>query len=243
MIPRAILCDLDGVVWRGETILEDNLRRLLAWSRKVPMAFLTNNSTRHHREVASRLEALGFVQPVVITSGRVAARALVREGISSVFLLGEAGLAREVDEMGVERVENNAEVVLVGMDRNACYARLNRAFHELQRGSRFWATNTDVSFPAAGRLDLGAGALVASLQAAWAPPERVFGKPSPEMFRHALELLGVPPSPAVWMIGDRVDTDVEGARRLGLTPVLVLSGVTPSPPEDFDGLVGIPQAP
>ncbi len=242
-MPRAILCDLDGVIWRGETVLEDNLRRLLAWSRKVPLAFLTNNSTRHHREVASRLEALGFVQPVVITSGRVAARALVREGVSRVFLIGEEGLVRELQEAGVQPVEENAEVVLVGMDRRACYDRLNRAFQELQRGARFWATNTDVSYPAEGSLHLGAGALVAALRAAGGPPERVFGKPSPEMFRYALDLLGIAPSPEVWVIGDRVDTDVEGAVRLGLTPVLVLSGVTASPPDGFSGILGIPEAP
>ncbi len=243
MMPRAILCDLDGVVWRGQQILEENLKRLLAWSRRVPLVFLTNNSTRHHREVETRLRTLGFPHPIVVTSGRVAARALVREGVSRVFLVGEQGLAQELGEVGVTRVEEDAEVVLMGMDRKVCYARLNQAFHELQRGARFWATNDDVTYPAEGLLSLGAGALVATLQAAWGPPEKIFGKPSPEMFLHALDLLGISPSPEVWVIGDRVDTDVEGANRLGLTPVLVLSGVTVSPPDGFQGLVGIPQAP
>lgn len=241
--PRAILCDLDGVIWRGNHVLEKNVSRMIRWSRTVPVVFLTNNSTRHHRDVERRLQELGFPSPRVVTSGRVAAHALRESGFSRVFVVGEEGLFRELREAGCTPVEQDADVVLVGMNRNATYALMNRAFHELQRGARFWATNLDVSYPAEGRLDLGAGALVAMLQAAWTPPERAFGKPDPAMFLHALSILDMEPSPEIWMVGDRMDTDIEGARRLGLTPVLVLSGVTANPPPEFEGIVGIPDPP
>lgn len=241
--PRAILCDLDGVIWRGDRILQENLVRMRAWSRRVPVVFLTNNSTRHHKEVEDRLRRLGFDAPRVVTSGRVAAAALREEGYRRIFVIGEQGLRAELEEAGLRAVEQDAEVVLVGMDRTACYERLNRAFHELQKGARFWATNLDVSYPAEAMLDLGAGALVNCLSAAWGPPERAFGKPEPAMFHHALRLLGLSPSPDIWVVGDRLDTDVEGARRLGLTPVLVLSGVTRHPPGTFQGVVGIPEVP
>ncbi len=241
--PRVILCDLDGVVWRGEQVLEENVRRLVAWARRVPVVFLTNNSTRHHTVVEDRLQRLGFPQPRVITSAGVAAWALRVEGIRRVLVVGEEGLRREVREAGGRIVWRQAEVVLVGMDRRVSYRKLNRAFLELQRGARFWATNLDVAYPAPEGLHLGAGALVASLQAAWGPPERHFGKPSPEMFRRALDLVGVDPGPHVWMVGDRLDTDVEGAVRMGFTPVLVLTGVTSRVPDTFEGVVGIPLPP
>jgi len=52
----------------------------------------------------------------------------------------------------------------------------------------------------------------------------VIGKPSPLMFMMALERAGCTKGQAV-MIGDQVDTDLEGASRAGIDSILVTSGV------------------
>lgn len=238
--PKAILCDLDGVVWRGKEVLSENVQQLLRWAFKVPLLFLTNNSTQHRDVVAKRLSDLGFPRPQVVTSGWVAAQVLHQEGIRRVLVVGEEGLRREVREVGVRIVWKDAELVLVGMDRRATYEKLNRAFVELQRGARFWATNLDVAYPVEGMLHLGAGSLVGALEKAWGPPERSFGKPAKEIFLYALACVGISPGPEVWMIGDRLDTDMVGASRLGLTPIWVSTGVSKRPPDGFKGWVGIP---
>ncbi len=237
MTPRAILCDLDGVVWRGPRWIQENLMPLLAYARVgVPIRFLTNNSTRHRRDVEARLREAGFAQPRVWTSGAVLARAAREAGFRALWVMGEEGFLEELQEQGIRAVPpGEAEAVAVGLDRCCTFSRLSEGMRALQRGIPFWATNLDPAFPAPDGWTPGSGALVAALErASGRSVERVFGKPAPEMYRQALRDLGLSPGPEIWMIGDRLDTDLQGARSLGLTGILVLTGITENPPEIRD---------
>jgi HAD superfamily hydrolase (TIGR01457 family) len=225
----AFLVDIDGVLVRGgQSILgaKAALRRLQGLGRVV---LLTNNSTRSRSETARELSALGFSVSLdeVVTSSYVAAHYLREEfGPVRAWIIGEGGVAEELSLAGHKIVPpEEAEWVVVGMDRCLTYEKLARALRALLSGARFLATNRDATFPTPEGPKPGAGAVVGALVGMGFSPEQVVGKPSPIAFRAALELAGVKPDQTL-MIGDRLETDILGAQHAGLDTALVLTGVS-----------------
>lgn len=232
---RALLIDLDGVVYAGRDPIP-GAAGFLADARQHgrPFLLITNNSTASPQEVAARLGGMGIeVRPDdILTSAQVAA-AYVRahgEPEARVRVIGEAGLRQAVREVGLRLVEDGAPTVdwvVAGLDREFDYAKLTAATRDILAGARFLATNADALLPVEGGDVLpGAGTIVAAIQTATGSQPVVVGKPEPGLFEHALVRLGVPRPEQAVMIGDRLDTDVTGGQRAGLRTVLVLSGVT-----------------
>jgi 4-nitrophenyl phosphatase len=168
----------------------------------------------------------------VLPSSYVAAKFLRRRfGSVRFWYIGEEGILEEMRAAGHTLVSaEEAEWIVVGMDRSLTYEKLAQALRALLRGARLLATNEDPTFPTPEGLVPGAGAVVGALRGMGFPPEIVVGKPSPISFQVALEILGLGPN-EVLMIGDRLDTDIAGAQALGMDTALVLSGVTK--PEDL----------
>jgi len=226
--------DIDGVLLRGGRALP-GAKDALATLRKLgPVLLLTNNSTKSRAGTAQRLSEAGI--PVerneVLPSSYVAAQFLRRRfGSVRFWYIGEEGILEEMRAAGHTLVSaEEAEWIVVGMDRSLTYEKLAQALRALLRGARLLATNEDPTFPTPEGLVPGAGAVVGALRGMGFPPEIVVGKPSPISFQVALEVLGLGPS-EVLMIGDRLDTDIAGAQALGMDTALVLSGVTK--PEDL----------
>jgi 4-nitrophenyl phosphatase len=224
----AFILDVDGVLVRDRDPIPGAKEALKELRRRGKVVLLTNNSTRSRAETARRLAELGFpVSPQeVVTSSYVAARYLLENfGPCRVWTIGERGLAEELELAGHELAEpEEADWIVAGMDRGLTYDKLKRALRGLTRGARFLATNRDATFPTPEGLVPGAGAVVGAIEGMGFPPELVVGKPSPTAFRVALEVVGVPGERAL-MVGDRLETDIAGAARLGIDTVLVLSGV------------------
>jgi HAD superfamily hydrolase (TIGR01450 family) len=226
----AFLVDVDGVLTCGRAALPGAAAALAALrSFGRPLVF-TNNSTRSRDELAEHLMSLGFDVGAedVIGSAFLAARYLsLHFGPSAVWILGEDGVRWEMAAAGHRVVENPTEAswVVVGMDRRATYEKLALALRAALNGARVLATNEDATFPTASGLVPGAGALVGALRGMGFPPEVVVGKPSPAAFEVALDVLGVGPD-RILVIGDRLETDIAGARAAGLDSVLVLTGVS-----------------
>jgi 4-nitrophenyl phosphatase len=118
-----------------------------------------------------------------------------------------------------------AHAVVVGLDREITYDKLARATLAIGRGAEFLTTNTDRSFPSERGLEPGAGALVAAIAAATGVEPRAFGKPEPALFEQALAAIGTRAA-ATAMIGDRHETDIVGAARVGLVTIALTTGVS-----------------
>jgi 4-nitrophenyl phosphatase len=121
--------------------------------------------------------------------------------------------------------ERTPQLVVQGADFELTYQKLKIACLAIRAGASFIATNLDRSFPSEEGLIPGAGALVAALQTATDVEPLAIGKPQPVMFEVAMQMLGCSADTTL-VIGDRLDTDIAGARNAGMPAALVLTGVS-----------------
>jgi len=224
---RGFLLDVDGVLVRDRTPLPGAVEAVLALRARGPVLFLSNNSTLSRRGYAEKLSELGLTVGAadVLNSAHLAARYLSQaEGRASAFVVGEAGLQQELEAAG-HRLTAAGAWLVTGMDRALDYAKLARGLQVLLRGGRWIATNADGTYPARDGLMPGAGSVVGAFRGMGFEPEQIVGKPSRYCLDAALALLGLPRGEAL-LIGDRLDSDIAGAREAGVDSLLVLTGVT-----------------
>ena len=195
--------------------------------RGEPLAFVTNSSARTPAQVAEKLASHGIpdARELVITSAMAAAE-LVEPG-ARVYAIGGDGLVCALVERGVDLVDRGEEVdvVVVGITADFDYAALTTAMQAIGAGAAFIATNDDATFPDAGGLLPGNGALVAAVATASGVAPVVAGKPHPPIAKLVRDRLG----PAGIMVGDRPETDGVFAATIGYRFGLVLTGVTSRP--------------
>jgi len=224
-----ILFDLDGVLYRGEDAVPSAPPTLAELRRRgVAPVFLTNNSSRTPLQVAEKLRAIGIeAEPgEVVTSALATAELLAERGGGRAFVIGQDGVREALTDAGIRVLDGEPEetdLVVVGYDGGATYGSLKRASLLVQRGARLVATNADGSYPAADGLWPGAGALLAVITTTTGAEPEIVGKPFAPLFE-AGRRRGGGGRPLV--VGDRLDTDIEGATRLGWDSMLVLTGVS-----------------
>ena len=229
---RAVISDMDGVLWRGETPLPGvaelfgGLRR-----RGIPFVLATNNATTSFGQVAKRLRAVGFEpnEKEVLSSADAAASFLRRElpAGSPVLVVGEEALTAALSRAGLRIVQHasDASAVVAALDRHVTWGKLTEATLAIRAGAMFVATNLDPTFPSERGLLPGAGALISLLETATGSQPILIGKPEPLLYLEALEILKTPPQ-ATLVLGDRIETDIVGGQRAGMPTGLLLTGVT-----------------
>jgi 4-nitrophenyl phosphatase len=227
-VSGSVVCDLDGVVYRGQKPIEGSAEALRALEESGwTILFATNNSSRTPDHVIGKLQRLVGYEAhrwQIVTSALVAATMVE---VGPVLIVAEAGVEEAVREAGFELTEDPdlASTVVVGIDRGINYERIARASTAVRRGARFIATNQDPTFPTEDGLLPGAGACVAAVEVASGVHGTNAGKPSDAMRRLIEERC---PSGAIWMVGDRPDTDLALAAWPRWRSILVLTGVTAS---------------
>jgi glycerol-1-phosphatase len=225
----AFLFDLDGVLYRADSPVEHAAEAVGELRRRGrAVVFMTNNSSRTPAQVVERLEGVGVhAEPdEVVTSALVAADVLRERRISEAFVIGEDGLLEALARAGIKVLDVDAtqgECVVVGWDRGITYDKLRTAALLIQRGALLVATNADPTYPAPDGLWPGAGSLLAAVVAATGAEPLVVGKPDAPLFDAACRR-GSGRHPLV--VGDRLDTDIEGAHAVGLPSLLVLTGIS-----------------
>jgi glycerol-1-phosphatase len=227
-----VILDLDGVIYLGEEPIPGAagaVERLREAS--VPVRFATNNASRGADEVAALLTRLGIAATAddVVTSAAIAADALADRlpAGSPVLVVGSDALAAEVRRVGLSPVADadaRPAAVVQGYAPHVGWTQLAEACLAIRAGAQWVVTNTDATLPSP-RGDLpGNGSLVAVLRTALErDPDLVVGKPHPAFFTGAAARAGAS-RPLV--VGDRLDTDIEGAILAGLDSLLVLTGVS-----------------
>ncbi len=224
-----ILFDLDGVLYRGDEAVPSappTIAELRA--RGVRLVFLTNNSSRTPEQVADKLRGVGIdADPTeVVTSALATAELLSERGGGRAFVIGQDGVREALAGAGLEVLDGEpetADLVVVGFDGGATYAKFKTACLLVQRGAKLVATNADASYPAADGLWPGAGALLSVVTTTTGVVPEIVGKPFAPLFEAGLRRGG---GGRPLVVGDRLDTDIEGAARLGWDTMLVLTGVS-----------------
>lgn len=233
-MPKAYLFDLDGTLWRGGTALPFAVESVLALVEQgAQVRYLTNNSSVTAAGLEAKLAGLGFpVEPGwALGTGPLAAQLAREAGYQRVFAVGSPELEESLQAAGLEVTECDPDLVLAGICRTFTYDLLARAMQPIRAGVPFWATNRDTTFPLeGGRLNPGAGAMVAALEACGGVSPRVVGKPEPDLILAGLASCGVQAEEAL-VVGDRMDTDIAAGVAAGVPTWLVLTGVeTQLPP-------------
>lgn len=227
---KAILLDMDGVLYHGEQALPGAAAFLEAIAG-IPHLFITNNPILPPQAVVARLRHLGLpaYDPAdVLTSAQATARWLAREKPGfRYFAVGAAGLQQALAAVGTADA-GQADFVVIGEGPGLEYESLTTGINLLIKGgARLVATNPDTTVDASrdgGHLILpGGGALVAPFAMASGQQPVVIGKPNPLLYEMAMARLGVCAEECL-MVGDRPDTDIAGAARLGMHTALVRTG-------------------
>ena len=224
------LFDLDGVCYLGNEAVEyapESIRKAIADGMR--QAYVTNNASRAPKEVAQQLVALGIpaTEETVVNSAQVGARMLrqhVEEG-AKVLVLGAQALRDEVRKVGlvvVESADDEPAAVIQGFDPNTCWAALSEAALAIRAGALYIATNLDKTIPRERGLMVGNGSMVLAVSNSTGVTPLSAGKPEPEIFRNAAEMLQ---AQRPFAIGDNLDTDIQGAVAARIPVLHVLTGL------------------
>jgi HAD superfamily hydrolase (TIGR01450 family) len=226
------LLDLDGVVYLQEQPVPEAAAALAA-ARQAGMRleFVTNNASRRPTAVASLLGTLGVVaDPGEIVTSAQASAALLAERLpagAAVLVVGSVALGEELADVGLRPVrsaDDAPRAVVQGYSADTGWAQLAEGAIALRAGALWVATNADATFPSPRGPLPGNGSLVAALTTATGrAPDEIVGKPHPRLHQESVRRSGAV-RPLV--VGDRLDTDIEGAINGRCASLLVLTGVT-----------------
>ncbi|GAA1489673.1 HAD-IIA family hydrolase [Brachybacterium sacelli] len=226
----ALLLDLDGTLMHGGNPIPHAaaaVERARTAGRTV--VFATNNASRTPRQAADHLAQVGVdARPEeFVTSPQVASRLLADrlEPGQKVLVVGGESLAAEISEVGLEPAATDSEdvvAVVQGWSPDLNWSLLAEGAYAIRHGALWMATNIDATLPTERGMAPGNGAMVAALRHATGAVPEVAGKPEPGMFAVAARDAN---SRRPLIIGDRLDTDIEGAVRAGMDSLLVLTGV------------------
>jgi HAD superfamily hydrolase (TIGR01450 family) len=239
---RAFVLDADGVLlYRGAPI-EGSPEALVEIRRRgLPYRVVTNFSSAHRSTLAAafgRATGLPVDGAEIITAASAAAAHTAASHPSKPLLvLAAPDALREWDgqlllspaEADV-RGEPVAAVVIGDAGDDLNFANLDIAYRQIRAGAEFVAMHRNLWWVTPKGFTLDAGALVAGLEVALGWRALVCGKPSPVVFRQAVDELrreiAGPRLRAgeVVMVGDDPKADFAASRRAGLRSILALTG-------------------
>lgn len=227
---KGFICDMDGVIYHGSQLLP-GVQEFVEWLHREgkQYLFLTNNSGKTPRELRDKLARMGLDvdESHFYTSSLATASFIANQTPGAkVFAIGDPGLTHALYEKGLTLDDVDPDYVVIGETSSYTYDNICKAVKLVAKGARLIGTNYDLTAPMDNGVIIPAcRALVAPVELASGKNAYYVGKPNPLMMRTGLDLLGVHSQEAA-MIGDRMDTDIQGGIECGLDTVLVLTGVS-----------------
>lgn len=249
---KALILDMDGVLWRSDQPI-GNLSSIFKNIHKFGWKFIlsTNNATKSIQEFLNKLESFDVIlEPWQVINSSLATAHYLKQRFpdrGSIYIVGEPALVETLEIEGFSLDPVNPLAVVVALDRGINYEKLRTATLLIRSGIPFIGTNGDLTFPTPEGQEPGAGSILATIEAATGVKPLVIGKPNPAMYQFAMERMGTLPDETL-VVGDRLETDIAGAQKLGCPCALVLSGVTdeetawaynPSPDIIVDNLTNV----
>lgn len=223
--PKGVVFDIDGVltyqgkVYPGAIEVIELLRRY-----EIPVRFSSNSTLKSRASCASKLRKTGFTveDAEVVTASFATARYLEALKPRSCWIMLEGAGLDEFREL--PQTTGHPEYLVIG-DNRSCFTfdTLNRALRCLLKGSKLIGMTGELVDSSLGEVELNVGSWVGMLERASGRAAIYIGKPEAYMFNLALESMALPHH-EVYMVGDRISTDIQGARRLGMRTVLLRSG-------------------
>lgn len=226
---KLYLIDLDGTIYMGNQPIEYSKEFVnYLEENKIDYLFITNNSTKTEIEVVEKLKNMGIKTSSahIYTSALAAAEFAHNKNYKKVYVIGEKGLREALQNKKIEIVnQDEAEAVIVGLDRTLTYDKLSEASFALQRGLPFIATNPDKLLPTEDGMKPSNGGQVKFLEYANSREAIVIGKPSSIIMELAIEKFGYNKEDIV-MVGDNYDTDIMSGINIGIDTIHVNTGVS-----------------
>lgn len=231
---RHVALDMDGTIYKGKTLfaVTDPFLDLLG-ELGIGYTFLTNNPSKSVTDYVAHLREMGIpaTPDQLYTSAQATVEYLKEKwpAVRRLFVVGTPSMCEQFKAAGFVLVPDNPhdtpEAVIVGFDLTLTYARLCRAAWWIKEGKPYFATNPDRVCPTDQPTVLvDCGSICAALEAATGrAPAATLGKPDPAMVRGILHRHSLAPENLA-MVGDRLYTDIDMARRAGVLGVLVLTG-------------------
>ena len=224
---KMFVLDMDGTFYLGDRLIEgslDFLEKVKATGRRF--VFFTNNSSRIPSFYQKKLEKMGcFVdKSEVITSGNVTIAYLqTHYADKKIYLVGTPLLVESFEEAGINLVQEDPDVVVVGFDTTLTYEKLEKACTYIRNGATFLATHLDINCPTEDGFIPDCGAMCALITKSTGVEPRYLGKPFPETMDMVLQITGCKKDEIVF-VGDRLYTDVATGVKNGAKGFLVLTG-------------------
>jgi HAD superfamily hydrolase (TIGR01450 family) len=226
-----VLLDLDGVVYLGKAPIENAVKTIKELQkRKVDIAVITNNGSVTAKSVSKWMKDFGLDLKAssIVTSSQTLCWYLKENypKSSKVLVVGSDGLKDSVTEAGfkvVTKADKDPVVVVNGIDADIAQKDLAEMCYAISKGIPWVSTNGDYTFPTEKGLAPGNGAFNALITSITGKSPLLMGKPEPHMFKQAAELFE---SKNPIVVGDRLDTDIQGANKAGFKSMCVLTGVS-----------------
>jgi len=223
------LIDLDGTMYKGEEEIEAAPRFIHALKeRNIPYLFLTNNASLTQKTIAEKLNGFGIpAVPEDVFSTALATAKYISEQKSDArcFIVGENGLLEAIEQNGLQIVDEDADYVVMGLDRKVNYDKLAAACLQIRAGARFISTNSDMAIPREKGLYPGNGAITTAVEASTGVKATYIGKPETIIMEEAVRLLGKKKE-QILMVGDNYKTDIQAGINTSLDTLMVFTGVS-----------------
>ncbi len=231
---KALILDMDGVLWRDTQAIGD-LPAIFDKVKRLDLQLLlaTNNATRSIDEHMLKLNGFGVNvdKSQVINSAQAVAVYLSKRfpQKGDVYVVGEPGLKSTLSDNGFIHAESctpdTALAVIASLDYSFTYEKLKKATLLVRSGLPVIGTNPDTTYPTPQGQTPGSGTIIKAIETSSEVQAVIIGKPQPLLYSIALDKLGTEPQETL-AVGDRLETDIAGAQAAGCLTALVLSGVS-----------------
>lgn len=226
---KGYMIDLDGTMYKGTELIQeaaDFVKKLK--ERNIPYLFVTNNSSKTPQQVAEKLNDFNIdatSDQVFTTSMATAHYIAEKKRDATVFVIGEEGIRTAISEKNLSLAGEDADFVVVGIDRDINYEKLATACLAVRNGAQFISTNGDIALPTERGLLPGNGSITSVITVSTQTNPLFIGKPESIIMEQALKVLGTSLEDTL-MVGDNYDTDILAGMNAGMDTLLVHTGVT-----------------